>query len=229
MADRYKRIFSLEPNLFKDGSPVLIRAGAVLSDSNTGRLLLQLKLENVSAKKISAVFTSVKCFNVAKESIEGVDDFQYLDLFIKRNVSFGEKTPIILPDSTTRSLIVNIKRVVFDDGEIWVNDGTDNFHPLPELIDVKHMGVEFAEQLEREANKKRPNFWGKFTNLPKQIDELWICACGSLNQNNEEKCFGCGFDKDWVFTFTSPEVLKPFLDEYKTEQAKAREIKQEQG
>jgi hypothetical protein len=49
-----------------------------------------------------------------------------------------------------------------------------------------------------------------------------------VNRNNEEKCSNCGFGMDWIFKYTTQEVLQPLLDEYNKEQAKAREIQQEQ-
>lgn len=39
MSERYLKLFSLEENLYIPGSPVLIAAGALLKDTQTGRIL----------------------------------------------------------------------------------------------------------------------------------------------------------------------------------------------
>ena len=42
MSERYTRLFALEENLYSDGSPVVISAGALLKDNQTGAVLAQL-------------------------------------------------------------------------------------------------------------------------------------------------------------------------------------------
>jgi TolA-binding protein len=223
MADRYNKIFSLKPNLFKVGSPVVIKAGALLLDNNTNKLLLQIKIENIDNKTIVAVFIDVKCVNVAGENVNGVENFQYLDLNVGRNTCFGEKTPIVLPESTTRSVVISIKKVVFADGTIWTNDNKEVFEPLPLLVAINSIGGERVGQLHREA--KNANISTTFANLPLEIEQfaIWVCSCGAFNKNNETSCFNCKVDKNWLFEYTSPKVLQPLLDTYNQEQAQLKE------
>ena len=44
MEERYTRLFSLPENLYSAGAPVMIAAGALLKDNQTGKVLAQLKL-----------------------------------------------------------------------------------------------------------------------------------------------------------------------------------------
>ena len=53
MSERYSRLFSLSENLYAEGAPVLIAAGALLKDNETGKVLAQLKLRSISDKKIN--------------------------------------------------------------------------------------------------------------------------------------------------------------------------------
>ena len=55
MSSRYSRLFTLPGNLYTEGSPVLIAAGALLKDNNTDKVLAQLKFRNISNKAISSV------------------------------------------------------------------------------------------------------------------------------------------------------------------------------
>ena len=45
MEERYTRLFSLPENLYSAGAPVMIAAGALLKDNQTGKVLAQLKAE----------------------------------------------------------------------------------------------------------------------------------------------------------------------------------------
>ena len=62
MSERYARLFSLPTNIGQDGCPVLISAGALLKDNNTGKLLVQLKLRNISKQVIKSVKIKVIVF-----------------------------------------------------------------------------------------------------------------------------------------------------------------------
>ena len=52
MADRYKKLFTLEGAFYKENAPVMIKAGALVSDTENGRLHVQLKFRNLSEKQI---------------------------------------------------------------------------------------------------------------------------------------------------------------------------------
>ncbi len=51
MAERYTRVYSLDKDLYAEGSPVLIKAGALLLDNKNNCILAQLKFQNIGAKK----------------------------------------------------------------------------------------------------------------------------------------------------------------------------------
>lgn len=74
MAERYQRLFSSEPNLYAEGLPVILVAGALLKDNKTGRLLAQLKFKNIStsANKIKALQIGIRLFDVAGEVINAI-------------------------------------------------------------------------------------------------------------------------------------------------------------
>ena len=66
MAERYIRLYALPNNVYLDGAPVLIAAGALLLDSQTGRVLAQLKLQNISEKAVRSVTVAVYPLDVAQ-------------------------------------------------------------------------------------------------------------------------------------------------------------------
>lgn len=119
MSERYTRLFSLPENIGQDGCPVLISAGALLKDNNTGKVLVQLKLRNISEQVIKSVKIKVNAYDTAGGSLNGVEDFSYLDLAVERDGEFGSKTPVILPDKTTRSVSIEILSVVYESSEVY--------------------------------------------------------------------------------------------------------------
>ena len=52
MSERYARLFALPENLYQPGSPVMILAGALLKDNQTGGILALMKFKNVGTKPI---------------------------------------------------------------------------------------------------------------------------------------------------------------------------------
>lgn len=55
MAERFRRIYTLPCRHYQEGSPILIEAGAPLQDTVTGKILVQLKLQNIQNKPIKMV------------------------------------------------------------------------------------------------------------------------------------------------------------------------------
>ena len=66
MAERYTRLFSLSENLYASGAPVLIAAGALLKDNQTGKTLAQLKFKSLSEKNIKALKVTIAASDVSR-------------------------------------------------------------------------------------------------------------------------------------------------------------------
>ena len=94
--ERYTTLFRLPINLYTVGSPVLIAAGALLKDNQTGKVLAQLKLQNLTDKIIKAVKCGIKAFDISGNEITGIEEVQYLDLSIPLGSTFGTQTAIFL-------------------------------------------------------------------------------------------------------------------------------------
>ena len=119
MKEHYTRLFSLKNNLHTEGSPVLVLAGALLQENQSGKVLVQLKYRNISSQTIKALKIKINTYDVAKHVLPGVDEFSYLDIQIAANDEFGANVPIYLANTTTRSFGVEILQVVYDNGQIF--------------------------------------------------------------------------------------------------------------
>ena len=152
MAERYTRLYTLQENLYQEGSPILISAGVLLKDTSTGKLLVQLKFRNISDCVINAVKVKINSFDPAGTVLNGVESFSYLDLSVGKDGDFGQKKPIPLPDVTARSFSVEILSVMHSGG-VYSPKTKDTATPAGQEVLEK---IEVLNH-EREKQAKREN------------------------------------------------------------------------
>lgn len=184
MSERYSKLFTLSENLYATGSPVVIAAGALLKDTQTGKVLAQLKLRNIGKKTIKAATVLVKPLDTVGIPLGEPVTYQYLDLHADRDADFGQKTPIALPDSATRSFAASVVQVIFTDNSIW-NTDSGEWKPLSRPKPLDALGdSELAKQF-------RIEYGGGCENLLLEQKDLWHCVCGAVNRQEETNCHKC--------------------------------------
>ncbi len=184
MSERYSKLFSLPENLYTEGSPVIIAAGALLKDNQTGRVIAQLKLRNISSKAIKAATVFLSLMNTAGNPLGESVRYEYLDLSSTRDTDFGSKSAIPLPDASTRSFSVAVAEVIFADNSVWnANDAT--WEPLksPEAL-TSRLDGEMVKQFRIEYGSRAKNFF-------LEQKDLWYCVCGAVNHREEDVCHSC--------------------------------------
>ena len=190
MSERYTRLFSLPENLYQPGSPVMILAGALLKDNQTGGILALMKFKNVGTKPIRGL--KVRFF---PQDLTGIDldqplEHQYLDLNAARDGEFGQKEPVAFPNAVTRAFRVEVYQVVFADGTLW-NQEQSQWSPMPPL-----QALETALG-DKELCKEYQILYGANCRIMPQEDKgLWRCACGAWNMESEANCHACGKNLD---------------------------------
>lgn len=186
MSERYTKVFDLPKNMYAENAPVVISAGALLKDNQTGTILAQLKIKNITNKIIKAAKVSILSFDTVGKQIDDETKHEYLDLSVGRDNEFGQKVPIILSNNSTRSFSVTVNEIIFADSSIW-NYGDEEWAALNEskkltsILNgseaVKQFKIEYGEKCEYEAAEDK---------------DIWICSCGKINKKVESKCFNCG-------------------------------------
>lgn len=190
MSERYARLFSLPENLYQPGSPVMILAGALLKDNQTGGILALMKFKNVGTKPIRGL--KVRFF---PQDLTGIDldqplEHQYLDLNAARDGEFGQKEPVAFPNAITRAFRVEVYQVVFADGTLW-NQEQSQWSPMPPL-----QALETALG-DKELCKEYQILYGANCRIMPQEDKgLWRCTCGAWNMESEANCHACGKNLD---------------------------------
>ena len=185
MSERYTRLFALPENLYAASSPVVIAAGTLLKDNQTGNVVAQLKLRSISPKRIAAVKVSLQLRSTAGDPIGEPVDFDYLDLSAGRDAEFGQKTPVPVPETKARAYAPAVTEVVFADKTTWTARG-EAWEPLPgqKTLEAVLGDWEYTKQYQITLG-------GDVTHYPLADKDLWYCACGALNHDGEA-CHVCG-------------------------------------
>ncbi|MBR0456796.1 MAG: hypothetical protein IJJ01_09020 [Firmicutes bacterium] len=186
MLERFSKVFSLAPNLYAKGCPLLIVAGALQKDTETGRILAQLKMKNIGDKDITSCKISLRASENNGHEVEGVKGFSYLDLNVKPGDEFGSKTPVFLPEATARSFSVTVEEIVFADNSVSSITFSE-WKPIPQLKPLntilkdpeieKQYGIEVGDNY-------------KF--VPERYEGLFLCTCGGVNNDTNPRCCKCG-------------------------------------
>ncbi|UKI19598.1 MAG: hypothetical protein L6V89_11470 [Oscillospiraceae bacterium] len=124
MSERYKRLFALPENLHTEDAPVVIMAGALLKDNQTGRVLAQLKLKNVSEETIKSVKVSIQAFGKSGAEAKEIH-YEYANISVKSGEEFGSKTPIEMNNKILYYSAV-ITEVLFENGTAWKTNINDS-------------------------------------------------------------------------------------------------------
>lgn len=184
MSERYSKVFSLPEKLYAEGAPIVIAAGALLKDNQTGRVVAQLKLRNISPKTIKAATVSILPLNTVGNPLGEAIRYEYLDLSSTRDTDFGSKSAIPMPDITTRSFDAAVVEVIFADNSIWnASDAVWEALKSPEAL-TSRLDSEMVKQFQMEYGSRAENFF-------LEQKDLWYCVCGAVNRRGEFDCHKC--------------------------------------
>lgn len=196
--DRFERLFALQENLYSENAPLILGAGVLLKDTRTDNLVVQLKFQSVSVRAIKAVKVTVDARDVAGAELEGVDDYQYLDIYIQSGEQFGTDKAILLPDRRTRAVKIGSITVVYaDDNETYT---WSEFRELPERkrLSQQWEDGELIKQYSIEIMTNAVYF-------PRSSMGLWMCACGRWNK--QDSCGKCNAKRNAVFLLCDEKIM----------------------
>ena len=211
MANRFERLFQLPEKQYAEGSPVILAAGVLSKDTETGSIIAQLKFQSVSEKRIKAVKVSLTAYDISKAEVQGVTDYQYLELNVGNGQEFGSNKAIVMPISVTRSFAVASILVVFSDGSIWESAGNFSVLPAAKSLSFTLGSAEMEKQYRIATNDGA-------TYAPFESQDLWQCSCGTWNKGTT--CTHCRLLKSKVFSALDVTTL--------TEQMNIRLVKEQE-
>lgn len=212
-AEKCDTLFSIPERQYSKGSPVIIKAGKLLKERDTGKIFANFDFQIVTSKKLKGVFISVLEYDVAGDFL-GKTDTQYLDLDRIAGAIFGSDKTIALSNHFTRKIEVQCTKVIFDDDTRW--DAEGDWYQLPASASLsQNLVFELENQYRQEVNDKA-------LFCPLELEELWICSCGFANNHSNSNCLHCRASKENVFASFNIEELRR-----KAEENRARELERQ--
>ena len=208
--NNYVKIFSLDKNLYAAGYPVVIEAGVLFRNNDNGKLHFQLKFHNISEKNVVSLKTIIILMDSMGREIYRAPK-QYDDLRAAPNSTFGEKIPVFLKLDTVRRFAVYIEEVCFSDNTLWYSKGDENVVniPAPSPLSVKFPSSEAQAEFCRILCMQ-----ARF--VPFEFEDLWICACGTINKKARKTCSSCGADCEKMLAADNDTLKNHYLS-YKKE------------
>ena len=205
--------------------PVLLQSYALTKNNTNNSIFLQCKFENIADKSIKAMNIAVKCSDVSHQELANVDNFPYLDINVQPYTLFGDKTPVALPNNTTRNVRIIPLKVIFSDDTTWENT-SERAYKLAEYEQqpISSLG-ELADQYKRDLHKICTDS-EKHNYLPANVNGFTICGCGKVVLNNTESCPQCGINFQDLLNINDSDKLHDHLTQY--EAALAEKAQQEQ-
>ncbi len=201
MSKLYEKVFSAEKELYAAGCPVIIEAGALQKNTKNNKVYAQLKFRNIGMADIKAMKLSLNTFDSVSETVNKGFEYQYLDCNAKRDGEFGQRTLIELSDASVRSFEAEVTEILFDDGTL-LSEHFSGFSAFPEKVSLKDaLGEEFYSQYIRDVGAGAEY-------KPFVCGDLWVCTCGALNRQDEEKCHSCEREKEVQLEALDTDKLK---------------------
>ena len=208
-----KRLFWLQD------CPVLLHSYALTKNNTNNSIFLQCKFENIADKAIKAMNIAVKCSDVSHQELANVDNFPYLDINVQPYTLFGDKTPVALPNNTTRNVRIIPLKVIFSDDTTWENT-SERAYELAEYEQqpISSLG-ELTDQYKRDLYKICTDS-EKHNYLPANVNGFTVCGCGKVVLPDTQYCASCGVDFSKLFAINNSEILHTEQQQYDEEQQK---------
>lgn len=208
-----KRLFWLQD------CPVLLHSYALTKNNTNNSIFLQCKFENIADKPIKAMNIAVKCSDVSHQELANVDNFPYLDINVQPYMLFADKTPVALPNNTTRNVRIIPLKVIFSDDTTWENT-SERAYELAEYEQqpISSLG-ELTDQYKRDLHKICTDS-EKHNYLPANVNGFTVCGCGKVVLPDTQYCASCGVDFSKLFAINNSEILHTEQQQYDEEQQK---------
>lgn len=217
MSARYQVLQHEKKPYWLTNCPLLMVTHALTKDTSNNTIFLQCKFQNLNDKKIKAFNIHIECFDVTGQPLTAVDSFSYLDISIAPDKTFGDQTPVPLPNRETRAFHIFPRKIVFDDNSIWENADNQPFV----LAEYEQKRISSLDKLADQYKRDLRDICSKasaHTYLPSRIDGFTICGCGKIMLDSTKTCPACGVSIDTLFALNNEENLTFHNAQYEQEQ-----------
>lgn len=142
-------------------APVYVDTAEVLLDTELKRTVMRLKVYNNCAKTVKSVYFNAGCFDENLNLCVQLKNIPYINVDAKAYSYCGGERLVEVPD-VTRSVFVEVSKVLFDDGSGWINE---NQKLDEDIVSESAVGEEWnrlrttkAIHEKREQQSEKPGF-----------------------------------------------------------------------
>lgn len=228
MSARYQVLQHEKKPYWLTNCPLLMVTHALTKDTSNNTIFLQCKFQNLNDKKIKAFNIHIECFDVTGQPLTAVDSFSYLDISIAPDKTFGDQTPVPLPDCETRAFHIIPRKIVFDDNAIWENADNQPFvlaeYEQKRISSLDKLADQYKRDLHDICSKANAHAY-----LPARKDGFTICGCGKIILDTAKSCPACGVSIDRLFALNNEELLTLANEFYEQNQREQAEQKKKQA
>lgn len=212
-------LFELRGNEYMHDCPLLLKSGSLFEAGGTRHKYVVLVFRNLSMKKVISAEVELYAFDSGKIQVGGATTYHYAGEIVGEGEEFGENEEIRLSYDRTAMFVPLLVNVTFEDGSMWKNANHTLFRPLPRQEEAAGIFPlpELMKQYQIEINEEA-------VYLPRQIGDLWLCACGEIN--TEESCRRCHATHEQVFRATDMDYFKKRLQERLQTEALQQELQE---
>lgn len=200
-------VFKNDERCYCKEAGLIVESRVISKNDSDSSILAYTSFRNISNKTIKGIKISLDVSDVFGSSLGTYPNLQYIDLSVKRNETFGDDLPVLLPDKNIRSYRVVVESVLYaDDTVLDTDNGT--YEVVPEPVNIEQIvPAELIEQYKRDTNNAAKYDTFAFSNL-------WMCPCGCFNTNEEETCFSCCKNVDFYLNARDVERLRNEKEEF---------------
>ncbi|MBF1013170.1 MAG: hypothetical protein HXK83_09050 [Lachnospiraceae bacterium] len=212
-------LFELRGNEYMHDCPLLLKSGSLFEAGGTRHKYVVLVFRNLSMKKVISAEVELYAFDSGKIQVGGATTHHYAGETVGEGEEFGENEEIRLSYDRTAMFVPLLVNVTFEDGSMWKNANHTLFRPFPRQEEAAGIFPlpELMKQYQIEINEEA-------VYLPRQIGDLWLCACGEIN--TEESCRRCHATHEQVFRATDMDYFKKRLQERLQTEALQQELQE---
>ncbi len=202
MSEAYKVIYSIDKNLYVQGSPVIIAEGGLIRDIKKGNMFCQFRLVNVSSKTIKAVrCNAVTDFGAAEGGVDGIVCARNMDIIVNIGLQGYDHSRVSL----------EVTDIEFTDSTHWT--------PAPKALWEKLTGAVLLEYClpDNDHVREFKNRFEEAVYYPVQEKDLWYCCCGAVNRSDESACHKCSRSLATLKKFAEEELPRIIAREKRLE------------
>ena len=200
---RFQNLSTAQQFLFKPGCPVQVNRWQLSRDMETGKRLLQVRMINLSEKRIRQVFLRIRCMDGREQRLEDLELIPLPVLSALPGRVFGDDKVVEITVPGTTYVEIFPQRVRFYDESVWNEENPGDEIAYAQPVRVRPGDPDYDELSRRAMSGGVRNQFYYHTQ-----QGVWTCTCGVPNGSRALRCAHCGADRLWLEKHMDPAVVR---------------------